>query len=808
MIWLIAFLLAAGLLAYHRVSLRWASLAFAALLGGWTYQQGWTPTAPWLWGAFAVLFVPLNLAFLRRRIFSRPIFRLMQRALPPISQTEREALEAGNTWWDAQLFSGAPDWKVLLDLPPARLTPEEQAFLDGPVETLCAMLDDWDITHTRRDLPQEVWEFIKQHKFCGMIIPREYGGLDFSNFAHSEIVMKIASRSTTAAVTVMVPNSLGPAKLLLAYGTEEQKNHYLPRLAAGEEIPAFALTGPHAGSDAGAMPDRGVVCYGAFQGQEKVLGIRLNWEKRYITLGPVATVLGLAFKLFDPERLIGDQEEIGITVALIPTDTPGVSIGRRHFPLDSAFQNGPNWGKDVFIPLDWIIGGVEQAGNGWKMLMQSLATGRAISLPALGTGAAKFTCRNCGAYARIRKQFNRPLGEFEGIEEPLARMAGEAYILDAARSVTAAALDEGQKPSVVSAIIKYELTERMRRVVNDGMDVLGGAGICLGPRNFLGRMYQVIPISITVEGANILTRTLMIFGQGLVRCHPFIQQEMAALHDADPAHALAQFDALLFRHAGFALRNLAAAFWLGLSGARLLRVPGDKVTRRYYRRIARLSAAFALVADFALLSLGGALKRKERISGRFADVLSNLYLCSCVLKHDKDRASPAEDRPLLHWACQQTLHQAQQSLLAIFRQLPFRPLAWLLRVLVFPTGAPGHPPGERLIHQAASILLSDTPTRDRLTHGVYINRKPDDATGRIELAFQAVLAAAEAEVKIRHARQQGLVKADDPALLVEEALSQGIITPEEADLLTKADEARLAAITVDDFSAAELRACE
>ncbi|HLF96092.1 MAG TPA: acyl-CoA dehydrogenase [Methylococcaceae bacterium] len=804
MLWLLTSLLAAALLAYHRVALHWASLAFAVLLGGWTVQQGWAPMAPWLWGAFAVVFVPLNLPFLRRQVISKPILRLMSRAMPPISQTEREALEAGNVWWDAQLFSGSPDWKVLLDLSPARLTPEEQAFLDGPVETLCAMLDDWDITHRRRDLPPAVWEFIKHNKFCGMIIPREYGGLDFSNFAHSEIVMKIASRSTTAAVTVMVPNSLGPAKLLLAYGTEAQKNHYLPRLAAGEEIPAFALTGPHAGSDAGAMPDRGVVCYGTFQGQDQVLGIRLNWEKRYITLGPVATVLGLAFKLSDPDHLIGEKEDIGITVALIPTGTPGVAIGRRHFPLDSAFQNGPNWGKDVFIPLDWIIGGVAQVGNGWKMLMQCLATGRAISLPALGTGAAKFTCRNAGAYARIRKQFNRPLGDFDGIQESLARMAGETYILDAARQVTAAALDEGQKPSVVSAMIKYELTERMRRVVNDGMDILGGAGICLGPRNFLGRVYQVIPISITVEGANIVTRTLMIFGQGLVRCHPYLQMEMATLHDADPARAAAQFDAVLFAHLGFVLRNLVAAIWLGLTGARLLPVPGDRITRRYYRRIARLSSAFALMADFALLSLGGALKRKERISGRFADVLSNLYLCSCVLKHDRDRGSPTEDRPLLHWACQHTLYQAQQSLLAIFRQLPLRPLVWLLRLLVFPTGAGGHPPGERLIHQAASILLTDTPARDRLTHGIYVDREPGDATGRIEVAFQAVLAAAPVETKMRHTRQRSRLKADDPAQLVKQALSLGIITPEEADLLEKADQARLAAITVDDFSPDEL----
>lgn len=809
MIWLIAFLAglsAAWLLAYFSIALRWATLVFAVLLGGLTAWLGWTGAMPYLWGTFAVVFVPLHLAFLRRRIISRPVFGMMRRALPPISQTEREALEAGNTWWDAELFSGRPDWKVLLDLPPARLSADEQAFLNGPVETLCAMLDEWDITHHRRDLPQAVWDFIKRHRFCGMIIPKRYGGLEFSHFAHSEVIMKLASRSTTAAVTVMVPNSLGPAKLLLAYGTEEQKNHYLPRLATGEEIPAFALTGPLAGSDASAMPDRGVVCFGAFRGQDNVLGIRLNWEKRYITLGPVATVLGLAFKLHDPEHLIGDREDIGITVALIPTGTPGVSIGRRHYPLDSAFQNGPNWGKDVFIPLDWIIGGVAQAGNGWKMLMQSLATGRAISLPALSTAAAKYTCRNAGAYARIRQQFKRPIGDFEGIEELLARMAGETYLLDAARAVTAAALDQGQKPAVISALLKYEATERMRRVVNDGMDILGGAGICLGPRNVLGRLYQTIPIGITVEGANILTRSLMIFGQGAIRCHPFIQQEMAALHEADPTQALKRFDAVLFRHLGYILRNLAASIGLGMGGAHLLRVPGDKHTRRYFRRIARISAVFAVTADFALITLGGTLKRKERISGHFADVLSNLYLCSCVLKHHHDQGCLEADLPLLHWACQHTLHQAQESLWALFRLLPYRPLTRLLSVFIVP--ASYAPPDERLIRPVASILLHDSPGRDRLTHGIYLNEHPDDATGRIESAFKAVLAAAPAEGKVHQALRQNRlpVETDDPAELVAVALSLGILTAEEAASMAHADQCRRSAIAVDDFSPDELTA--
>jgi len=796
MLWFFALLITSWALFYYKTPILWATVALALLLGAYTKTFGLTVCSIGLWAVFLVCFIPLNIPVIRQQLFSRWIFKLMKGALPPMSQTEREALEAGNTWWDAELFSGNPNWKVLMDLPASRLSDEEQAFIDGPVETLCAMLNDWDITHKRKDLPPEVWSYIKQQKFCGMIIPKEYGGLAFSETAHSEIVMKIASRSTTAAVTVMVPNSLGPAKLLLNYGTEQQKNHYLPRLVTGEEMPAFALTGPQAGSDAGAMPDTGVVCYS----QDKILGIRLNWEKRYITLGPVATVLGLAFKLYDPDHLIGDKENIGITVALIPTNTPGVSIGRRHNPLDSAFQNGPNWGKDVFIPMDWIIGGVDQVGNGWKMLMQSLTTGRAVSLPALSVGAAKFTCRNTGAYSRIRKQFNLPIGEFEGIQEPLARMAGETYILDAARKVTNAALDNGEKPAVISAILKYELTERMRRIVNDGMDIQGGSGICLGPKNYLGRLYQVIPVSITVEGANILTRTMMIFGQGAIRCHPYIQKEMAALQEND----LKKFDNLLFQHIGFFTHNMAASFWLGLTNACFKPVPGNRDTKRYYRQIARLSVGFALLADFALLTLGGSLKRKERLSGLFADVLSNLYLCSCVLKHYQDQGCLTDDAPILQWACQQTIYRAQQALRAVFWKLPLRPLAWILRSLIFPLGKPYSPPGELLIHKIASVLLTDTPARDRLTRGIYINSDADDATGRIEVAFKAVLAAAPVETKIRFAQKQKQLLKGDPLKMLAEALRKCIISQDEADFYVTAEQTRLAAITVDDFSAEEL----
>lgn len=796
MLWLLALIILAGILAYYKASIHWATLAIAALLATYLLVNGASSSSNLsLWMTYLIVFIPLNVIPIRQWLISRWVFKFMKAALPAMSQTEREALEAGNTWWDAELFSGKPNWDVLQNLPVAKFTKEEQDFIDGPTETLCGMLNDWDITHNRMDLPPEVWDYIKKNKFCGMMIPKKYGGLEFSESAHSEIVMKISSRSSTAAVTVMVPNSLGPGKLLLNYGTEEQKNYYLPRLANGQDIPAFALTGPHAGSDAGAMPDTGVVCYGKFKDQDKVLGILLNWEKRYITLGPVATVLGLAFKLYDPDHLLGDKEFIGITAALIPTNTPGVSIGTRHFPLDSAFQNGPNWGKDVFIPMDWIIGGVAQVGNGWKMLMQCLTTGRAISLPALSVGAAKFTCRNIGAYSRIRKQFNMPIGEFEGIEEVLARMAGETYILDAARQVTNAALDQGEKPAVISAILKYELTERMRRVVNDGMDILGGAGICLGPKNYLGRVYQVIPVSITVEGANILTRTMMIFGQGAVRCHPYIQQEMAAIAEGN----LKQFDKVFFQHIGFWGHNKIACLWLGLTNARFLATPGDKQTKSYYRQIARLSVGFAFLADYALLTLGGALKRKERLSGCFADVLSNLYLCSCVLKHYQNQGSQQDDLPLVHWACQESLYRTQQALADILGKLPFLALTYMLQALIFPLGKSNKPADDKLIHQLAALLTAESPVRDRLTRGIYINDNPEDSTGRIEVAFKAVLAAAPVEAKIKVAQKQKKLAKGELSAVTPDALQLGVISKDELELLTVAEQARLAAITVDDF---------
>jgi acyl-CoA dehydrogenase len=796
MVWLLVELKILWASFYFKARFYRIALYTGILLGIAIFNYGLTPTTKFFWAIYLLVFMPLVISPVRKRLISKTLFTFMKQSTPKMSDTEREALDAGNTWWEKEIFSGDPDWKVIEELPVNKLSAREQSFMEGQVETLCSMLDDWDITHKRKDLSPEVWSYIKQNRFFGLIIPECYGGLEFSESAHSEIIMKIASRSTTAGVSVMVPNSLGPAKLLLSYGTEEQKNYYLPRLATGEEIPAFALTGPTAGSDASAIPDSGVVCYN----EEKVLGIRLNWNKRYITLGPIATVLGMAFKLYDPDHLLGEKESIGITLALIPTNTKGVVIGRRHNPLDSGFQNGPNWGKDVFIPLDWIIGGVEQVGNGWKMLMQSLTTGRAISLPALGVAASKFTCRNTGAYARIRKQFNLPIGEFEGVEELLARMAGETYLIDAARKVTNAALDNGERPAVVSAILKYEFTERMRKVLNDGMDIQGGSGICLGPKNYLGRLYQVIPVSITVEGANVLTRTMMIFGQGVIRCHPFLQKELLALESND----LEQFDKLLCQHATFFSGNLAKSLWFGLSFANLQKSPGNKQTKRYYQQITRLSADFALLTDFALFVHGGTLKRRERLSGAFADVLSNLYLCSCVLKNYHHQGCPEDETALLHWACQHSIYQAQLGLFAICSKLAGKPLAMVFRFLVFPLGKAYAEPSDALISQTAKILLNDSDARDRLTRGIYINTRPDDITGRIEHAFRAVLAVAPIEARLHKAQKQGKLPKGDLCSLLGEAVGKGIITHDEVLLLETAEQARLLAITVDDFNNDEM----
>lgn len=792
----VAAFLRPGLWSFHLVVL--LLLAAAGLAGALPGAA-----AVGIGAVYALLVLPVTVPVLRRRWISRPVLAWFGAVLPPLSDTEREAIEAGTVWWDRDLFSGDPDWKKLLACPPADLTEEEQAFLDGPAEQLCAMLDDWQITGELKDLPPPVWEFLKRHKFMAMIVPVEYGGLGFSAAANSAVVMKIASRSVTAAVTVMVPNSLGPAELLVQYGTDDQRDYYLPRLASGEAIPCFALTAPTAGSDAGAIPDRGVVCYGEYRG-EQVLGMRVSWNKRYITLGPVATVLGLAFKAYDPDRLLGDTEELGITCALIPTDTPGVNIGNRHLPLDIPFMNGPNSGHDVFVPLDWVIGKERGVGDGWRMLMGCLAAGRAISLPALAVASGKVCSRFVGAYARVRKQFKLPIGKFEGVQEPLGRIAGLTYLMDAGRAVTAGAIDRGEKPTVLSAILKFHNTEAMRAVVNDAMDITGGKGICLGPKNFLGRTYQAVPISITVEGANILTRNMIIFGQGAFRCHPYVLEEIEAAGDDDPERGLRRFDRALKGHAGHVVRNLLRTFFLGVSGARLARAPVAGPTAAYYRHLARFSSAFAVLADASMSLLGAELKRKERLSARLGDCLSYLYYASAALKHYEDQGRREADAPLVHWSVQWCLHRIQQAMLDLLNNYPLPWAGRVLKVLVFPYGPRFKPPADRLEHALADLILEPGEVRDRLTDGIYINKDPDDATGCVEYALERVVEAAPAERRLYKAT--GFMyqsPADEPGL--QRALRDGLIDEDEAEQLRRAAAAVLNVIAVDDFSPDQLK---
>jgi len=800
MIWLTGFIIAFVVAAYFRASLIvWTIVLTVLMFLFQRYSSASTVNVMFLWVLIAAIFIPLNLYPIRRNILSRPVYKFMAKIMPQISETEQQALDAGDVWWEADLFNGKPDFSRIRKLAKPKLTDKEQAFLDGPVEQLCSMLNDWQITHDNFDLSPDVWQFLKDNGFFAMIIPEQYGGLGFSAYAHSEVVMKIGSRSGSAAVTVMVPNSLGPGKLLMTYGTDEQKNYYLPRLAKGEEIPCFALTGPSAGSDAGAMPDSGVVCYGSFDGKEKVLGVRLNWEKRYITLAPVATLLGLAFKLQDPDHLLSDKTDRGITLALIKRNTEGVEIGHRHFPLNQAFMNGPTRGKDVFIPIDWIIGGTDYIGKGWSMLMECLSDGRAISLPALGVAGGKMAAKFTGAYARIRKQFHTPIGYFEGIEEPLAEIGGQTYAMESARLLVLSCLDHGETPSVISGIVKQQLMQRMRMSVNHAMDIHGGHGICMGPNNFLGRYYQLIPVGITVEGANILTRSLMIFGQGAMRSHPYLLKEVSAVHNKDKQQGLKDFDRALFAHAGFVMSNVVRTLWIGLTSARLLRTPGQGVTNYYYRQLVRMSSSFALMTDACVALLGGSLKRREKISGRLADALSNMYVLTAALKHFEDDVCPEKDIPLLKWACDDALFNVQQAMKGVMVNLQVPVIGRILNMLVFPLSKPYQRPTDKLGHQVARLLLEPSATLDRLTKGIYINNKVDDMTGRILAAQELVIETVELERKLRTAKRNGELQSDDAGLYAE-AREINIINDKEFELLQKTQAAVQNAIKVDEFS--------
>ncbi|MDQ3269180.1 MAG: acyl-CoA dehydrogenase [Pseudomonadota bacterium] len=800
----LALLLVGAIAAYHRLRLSvWTAVSATALVAVWLLgaSAGATLLAGFLLAAIAV---PLLLPQIRLPTITAPLLKFYTKILPTLSETEQVALEAGTVGFEGELFSGKPDWRVLLDQPRPQLTAEEQAFIDGPVEQLCRMTDDWDITHVRADLPPQMWDFIKANRFFGMIVPKEYGGLGFSALANHKVIQKLASISSVVSSTVGVPNSLGPAELLMHYGTQEQKDHYLPRLANGREVPCFALTGPWAGSDATSIPDFGIVAMGEWNGAN-VVGVKLTFDKRYITLAPVATLIGLAFRMYDPDGLLGDKRDIGITLALLPRDTDGIDIGRRHFPLNSSFQNGPLQGREVFIPLSQLIGGEAYAGKGWQMLVEVLSIGRSITLPSTASGGAKLAAVVTGAYARIRKQFGLSIGRFEGVEEALARIAGNAYAISALAESTAAAVSRGENPAVPSTIAKYHCTEMGREVIRDAMDIHGGKGIILGPKNYLGRGWQATPIGITVEGANIMTRSLMIFGQGAILCHPWVLKEMKAATLPDPDERLREFDRNLFGHIGFAISNAVRAFWFGLTGARFGAAPGDRYTQRYYRKLNRYSAALALMADTSMLMLGGKLKFKESLSGRLGDVLSNLYIASAMLKRYEDQGRPEADQPLLAWAFHDAVHKMEVALSGALRNFPVRPVGWLMWMLVFPLGRRAQAPSDRLGHRTAALLMVPNEARDRLAEGVFTTPCESNPAGRINSYLAKVVLAEPVERKFLKAlKNQDLESLSFQAQL-ETGECQGWITKDERRQLEELREMTLDTICVDDFDAAELR---
>jgi len=760
----------------------------------------WGFGAPlWFWIVFGVFAFIFNVRPARRILLSTWIMKVLKvlNFLPTISKTEQIAIEAGTVWVEGELFSGKPDFKKLNDEPYPELTEEERAFLEGPVEEVCRMVNDWQV-YVNKDLSPEVWSYLKEERFYGMIIPKKYGGLGFSASAHSAVVGKLASRCMPLSTTVMVPNSLGPAELLIHYGTEAQKDYYLPRLARGEEMPCFALTEPNAGSDAGSIRASGVV----FRGEDGQLYLRLNWKKRYITLAAISTVLGLAFKLRDPDNLLGKGENPGITCALIPTDTPGVVLGMRHDPMGTPFYNSPTEGHNVIVSADAIVGGASGAGEGWRMLMESLAVGRGISLPASTTASAKFVTRVASAHAVVRQQFGLSIGRFEGIEEPLARIAGFTYLMEAARRYTCGGLDKGAKPTVVTAMVKYNSTELYRKVINDGMDILAGNAISRGPRNLLAHGYMAAPIHITVEGANILMRTLIIFGQGAIRCHPYIYKEIHALSTND----VNAFDRAFWRHIGHVVRNGFRSMLLSLSRGYLAGSPVSGPAARYYRKLAWTSASLALLADIALGTLGRNLKRKEKISGRFADIFLWLYLGVATLRRFEAEGRRKGDLPFLHWSMQYALAQIQGGFSGLFENLEIPGLGWLFRgpiALWSRINPVGKLPSDKLSGQIARAIQIPGPQRNMLTEGIYLPSDTDEALGKLESAFLLSYEAEAVVRKIKDAIQGRKLPRNRPEQLVAEALEVGIISKKEAELMRETEKARNDAIQVDSFTLEE-----
>lgn len=762
---------------------------------GAVYGLGWFG---WVLVIFGVILLLLAVKPIRMAVLTRPVYGAVKSILPKVSRTEQEALDAGTVGWDAELFSGRPNWDKLTKIRPLTLTEEEQAFLDGPAETAAKMIDDWDIRHNRADLSPELWEFLKSKGFLGMLIAKEHGGLGFSAQAQSMIVSKIASRSVAAGITVMVPNSLGPGELLEKYGTPAQKEKYLHRLANGQEVPCFALTGVHSGSDAGGMRDIGIVIKGMYQGKE-VLGVRLSFDKRYITLAPVATLVGLAFILKDPDNLLGRGEEIGITLALIPHDHPGLDIGRRHFPARQAFMNGPVRGKDMFVPMDFLIGGTDYAGQGWRMLMECLSTGRAISLPAIGTTSIKQTLRATSAYARVRRQFGIPVGIMEGVAEPLGEMVKRAYMYESTRRLTASMVDEGQRPAVIAGLLKYTTTEAMRDSMDDAFDIQGGRAIQDGPGNYLFGAYQSMPVAITVEGANILTRTLMTFAQGVLRAHPYLLKEIQAAQNKDKAAGLDAFDAAFGGHTGFMLRNIVASFLHGLSNGAFASSPNEGSMARWYRRLHRYAQDFALVADWTTVVLGGALKRKQKLSGRMADILGDLYLMSATLKRFEEEGSIAEDKELVEAIMADRVASIEATFAEVFANFPNPVFAWAMRFLCFPLGRHAKPASDRVNYRFVRSVLRPGAFRDRLTTGVYVSMDPNDVTGVLEDALLKVTEAEEIEAKFVKASRKGVIERRLDRDAIEDAVAAGVLNDNEAGIMRAADEATNRAVHVDDF---------
>lgn len=769
----------------------WAVLALGSLIGFGAPVEVIIGTA-----ALLAVFV---IKPIRALVVSNLVMKIINalQFLPKISQTEKVALEAGVVWVEADLFSGKPDLKKVMNEPYPDLTKEEQAFLDGPVDKACSMINDWEYWQTR-EMPDHVWKFIKENKFLGMIIPKEYGGLGFTALAHSAVIMKLATRSVPACVTVMVPNSLGPAELLIHYGTEEQKKKLLPRLATGQEVPCFGLTEPQAGSDAGALQAEGIL----FKGNDGKLYVRLSWNKRWITLAAISTIIGLAFRLKDPENLLGKGEDAGITCALVPANLPGVVIGKRHDPLGVPFYNCPTQGKDVVVEVESaIVGGIGGIGEGWKMLMECLAAGRGVSLPAQSTGGAKMYARVVTNHSTIRKQFGLSIGKFEGIEEPIARIAGGTYMLEAMRIFTLGALDKGLKPPVITAIAKYHSTEMQRKMVNDAMDILGGAAISNGPRNLVAHAYIATPIGITVEGANIMTRTLIIFGQGAMRAHPWAFKEIDAIEKND----VKAFDLAFWGHIGHIVRNTFRSFLLSVTRGWLSTPQGGDLAR-YYRKLNWTSATFAIMSDIAMGSLGGALKAKEKITGRYADILSYMYIATAVLRRYEAEGRRKEDLPFVNYSMKYLFTEIQKAFDGIFANLNVPIIGFLFKGPIRAWAgfnSLGEDLSDRLSKKVTTLALADTEQRDRLTSGIYIPKDPLEALGRQERAYKLAKKAEGAERKIRQAVKAKILPKKKAGNLVDLAFEKGVINDEEKKVLIESVQAVWDAIQVDDFTQEE-----